>query len=73
MTIYKLTVKAVRERFMEPPLHDTSEHYIAAYSYDQAHSYVWAMLNRAGWKIDEIRGKEVYLIDIRDSCDHVTD
>ena len=54
MYVYKFTIKATRERFMEPPLHDTSEHYIAAYSYDQAHSHVWGMLNRAGWKIDEI-------------------
>ena len=73
MVVYKLTVTATRDRFMERPLHDTSEHYIAAYDYDQAHGYVWAMLDKAGWKIDSITGKEVYLQDIRDSCDHTTD
>lgn len=31
MYIYKLTVEAIRERFMEPPLHDKFEEYIAAY------------------------------------------
>lgn len=73
MTIYKLTVKATRERFMEAPLHDTSEHYIAAYSYEQAFSHVRAMLKRAGWNVDEILGREIYLVDIRDQSDHVTD
>lgn len=73
MYIYKFTVKATRERFMEPALHDTSEHYIAAYSYEQAHSHVWAMLEKGGWKIDQIQGKEVWLQDIRDSSDHITD
>lgn len=73
MYIYHFTVEAVRERFMEPPLHDTSEHYIAAYSHDQAHSYVWSMLNKAGWKVQRITSKEVYLQDIRDTCDHTTD
>ena len=73
MYIYKLTVEATRERFMEPPLRDTSEHYIAAYSYEQAHSYVWSMLNKAGWKIQRITGKEIFLQDIRDACDRTTD
>lgn len=73
MYIYKFTVEAVRERFMESPLRDTSEHYIAAYSYDQAHAHVWGNLERAGWKIQKITGKEIYLQDIRDACDHTTD
>lgn len=73
MVIYKFTVDAERERFMEPVLHDTSEHYIAAYSYDQAHSHVWGMLERAGWKVNRITGKEIFLQDIRDSCDRTTD
>lgn len=73
MYVYKFTVEAERERFMERPLHDTSEHYIAAYSYDQAHSHVWGMLERAGWKVKRITGKEIFLQDIRDACDHVTD
>lgn len=73
MYVYKFTVDAVRERFMEPPLHDTSEHYIAAYSYDQAHSHVWRMLEQAGWKVKQIKGKAIFLQDIRDACDHTTD
>ena len=73
MYIYKFTVEAERERFMERTLHDTSEHYIAAYSYDQAHSHVWSMLEKAGWKINRITGKEIFLQDIRDTCDHITD
>ena len=73
MYIYKFTVEATRERFMEPALHDTSEHYIAAYSYEQAHSHVWAMLEKGGWKVNKITGKTVYLQDIRDTCDHTTD
>lgn len=73
MYIYKFIVEATRERFMERPLHDTSEHYIAAYSYDQAHSYVWSQLNHAGWEIRSITGQEIFLQDIRDKCDHITD
>lgn len=73
MYIYKFTVEATRERFMESPLHDTSEHYIAAYSYEQAHSHVWAMLEKGGWKVNKITGKTVYLQDIRDTCDHTID
>lgn len=73
MYIYHFTIKATLERFMEPPLHDTHERYIAAYSYEQAHSYVWGMLARAGWKVDEIKGRQHILEDIRDKCDHITD
>lgn len=73
MVIYKFIVEAEREMFMEPLRRDTSEHYIAAYSYDQAHSHVWGMLERAGWKVKRITGKEIILQDIRDSCDHATD
>lgn len=73
MYVWKFTIQATRERFMEPPLHDTSERYVAAYSYDQAHSYVWGRLNKAGWKVDSIKAKTVFLEDIRDSCDQTTD
>ena len=44
MYTYKFIVEAERERFMEPPLRETSERYIAADSYDQAHSYVPVVL-----------------------------
>lgn len=73
LRVYVFKVEAVRERFMEPPIHATSEHYIAAYSYDQAHSHVWANFERAGWKVEKITSEEVYVQDIRDSCDHITD
>ncbi len=73
MVVYKFTVDATRERFMEPPLHDVSEHYVIAYDQDQAHSHVWARLNRAGWKVNSIKSGEIYVQDIRDQCDHVTD
>lgn len=73
MYVYKFTVEATRERFMEPPLHDVSDHYVAAYDYDQAHSYVWSKLSRVGWNVQSIRGKEIWIQDIRDKSDHVTD
>ena len=65
MYIYKFTVTATRERFMEPPLHDVSEHYVAADSYEQAHGHVWANLAHGGWKIDKIESKEIFIQDIR--------
>lgn len=73
MYVWEFTVTATRERFMERPLHDTSKRYVAAYSYEQAHSYVWARLNKAGWMVDEIKAREIFLEDIRDSCDRITD
>lgn len=74
MYIYKFIVEAERvDHHTGNTVHDTSEHYIAAYSYDHAHSHVWGMLERAGWKINKITGKEIFLNDIRDKCDHITD
>ena len=61
MYTYKFIVEAERERFMEPPLRETSERYIAADSYDQAHSYVWERLKKAGWKVMKITGKIIIL------------
>lgn len=71
--IFKFMVEATRERFMEPPLHDKWEEYIAAYSYDQAHSHIWRRLEKAGWQINKIEAREILLQDIRDACDHTTD
>ena len=73
MTIYKFTIEAVRERFMEHPLHDKFEEYFAAYSYEQARDHLFARLNNAGWTVKKITGKQLFLQDIRDSCDHTTD
>lgn len=71
MIIYKFTITAERERFMERPLRDTFECYVLAYSYDQAHGHVWRMLENAGWKIEKIEGKTIHVQDIRDFCDQV--
>lgn len=65
MGIYKFTVEATRERFMEPPLHKVHEHYIAADSYDRAHTHVWKLLQRGGWEIRRITGRKIILQDIR--------
>ena len=73
MTIYKLTARATRMGHMGQQVHDTSEHYIAAYDYAQAQWHVHNNLTKAGWYVDGIDGKEIYLHDIRDSCDHTTD
>ena len=61
MYAYKFIIEAERERFMESPLRETSERYIAADSYDQAHSYAWERLNKAGWKVNKITGKKIIL------------
>lgn len=65
MTIFKFTIEATRERFMEPPLREVHEHYIAADSYDQAHTYVWERLRRGGWEVQRISGHQILLQDIR--------
>ena len=67
MYIYKFVVEAVRERFMESPLHDTSEYYIIAHTYDQAHTHVFRMMEQGGWKVNKVTGKKIYLHDIRDA------
>ena len=66
MKVYRFIVEAERERFMESPLRDKSEHYIAAYTYDQAHSHVWGMLERAGWKVLRMSGERIILQDARE-------
>lgn len=73
MVIYKFVVETERELFMVPSTRrDTSEYFIAAYSYDQARDYVMSMLKHAGWQIIGLEGKEVFLQDIRDVCDQIT-
>lgn len=67
MFAYKFIIEATQERFMEPPLHDVSEHYIVADSYNDAHSHVWGMLNRAGWKVQSIKSKGIFIQDIRNT------
>ena len=66
MKAYRFTVKAYRERFMEPTLHETHDYYVMADSYEQAHSHVWSMLNKAGWKVEKfLTGEEIIVQDIR--------
>lgn len=57
---------------MEPPLRDTSEHCIAAYSNDIAIRHVKENLKRGGWKVINLAVKEDYLYDTRDRDDQVT-
>lgn len=73
MIIYKLTAKASQTTKDGRTLHDTSEHYIAAYDYTQAQWHVHHNLTSSGWNIDSILGKELHLYDIRDKSDHTTD
>ena len=68
MTIYKMTAKVKRERFMESPLHFTEEMLVIADSYDQAVKYVYDRLSRAN---DEViitgeSQKVLALFDVRD-------
>lgn len=66
MMIYRFVVKATRERFMEPPLREELAFNFLADSYDQAHSEVFAMLKRGGWKLEKfIEAKSEPLYDIR--------
>lgn len=70
MTGYRFTVKAYRERFMEPPLRETFDYYVIADSYEQAHSHVWSMLNGGGWKVEEfINAEQIIIQDIREKHD----
>lgn len=62
---YKFTVEAERERFMEPTLHDKFEEIVLANSYEEAHSHIWSRLERAGWKINSMKGGQIAITDIR--------
>jgi len=72
MYIYKFTVECEQE-FHGHLVHDVSEHYLAAYAYEHAQAHVQETLSKGGWKIKNISGKEIFLLDIRDKCDRVTD
>lgn len=52
---------------------ETTENYLAAYSGEQAIDFVRKGLERNGWKVTEIGWRDIFLHDIRDSCDHTTD
>lgn len=65
MMIYHITVRAMRERFMELALIETLHYYVSADSYEQARDCVFEMLNRGGWKPGTITHEMVPLIDAR--------
>ena len=70
MTIYKVTVKVKRERFMEPPLHFTQELHIIADSYDQAIKYARDRMTGNGNEEEALTyervGEVMALFDVRD-------
>lgn len=68
MTIYRMTAKVMRKRFMESDLHFTEEMLVIADSYDQAVRYVNERLCGANDKVI-ITGeseKVLALFDVRD-------
>lgn len=73
MRVYKFTVTASFKSPSGGTRNDVSEHYIAAYSYEQAHDHVVKNLTRAGWEVVEITEKDINVFDIRDAADHTTD
>lgn len=46
--------------------------YIAAYSYEQAVTYIRKRLSDAGWTVDTLEGHRISIADIRDICDQTT-
>lgn len=73
MQIYRITVNATTDTQFSGRKQDESEHYIAAYSCDQALQHVRAKLEAAGWNVNHATSTPVLLTDIRDLCDHITD
>ncbi len=71
MSTYKFTVDATRERFMERPLHEVLDYYVAADTRDQAHSHVMSLLHNGGWTIRSIKGEEIIVMDIRGGREEV--
>lgn len=67
MSTYKFVVTAERERFMEAPLKDVSEHYVQADSIEEAAKYVRDNLSRGGWKVISMKSSTVWVHDIRSS------
>lgn len=65
MSTYKFTVDATRERFMERPLHEHLDYYVAADTRDQAHGHVMRLLRNGGWSVNSVKIEEIILVDIR--------
>lgn len=68
MTIYKMTAKVMRKRFMESDLHFTETMHVIADSYDQAVRYVHERLGSANDKVI-VTGESqnvLALFDVRD-------
>lgn len=71
MSTFKFTVDATRKRFMERPLHEHLDYYVAADTRDQAHSHVMSLLQNGGWNVKSVKGEEIILIDIREGREQV--
>ena len=75
MTIYKVTIKCERERFMESPLIFSQEMNVIADSYDQAINYVRERFVWEGQKELDIKYERVAeamaLFDVRDGDEKV--
>ena len=65
--VWKFTVQATRDG-----QRDTSKHYIAAYAYEHALSDLRYRITSAGWTIEKITLREIFILDIRDKCDQIT-
>ena len=71
MTIYKITIKVKRTRFMESPLIFTQEMHVIADSYDQAIQYVRSRFINEGsteldLKYERVLDNILGLFDVRD-------
>ena len=68
--LYEFTTTATNEA---AGWHDTVTEYIFAYGYDHAVTHITSRLEAAGWKVNQIHGRQIPFCDIRDSIDHITD
>ena len=59
MSAYKLTVYATNERYS--PWEDISEHYVIADFADAAIDHVKGHMEKAGWKINQIRDTAIVI------------
>ncbi|MBO7662798.1 MAG: hypothetical protein J6U01_05465 [Clostridia bacterium] len=76
MTIFKVTVKVKRERFMEPPLHFTQVLHIIADDYDQALKYARSRMIGNGNEEEDIRYERLEneimaLFDVREGDEKI--
>lgn len=65
MRLYKYTVTATRERFMERMLFDTYDYYIIADERDQADTCLGEMIRKGGWNLKRVVCEECLAVDAR--------